>query len=73
LKGCLTADGSLESYVQIAGRLDMTEQAVKVAVHRLRRRYQELLREEIGQTVSGADEIDDELRNLFAAVRGRTA
>jgi RNA polymerase sigma factor (sigma-70 family) len=71
LKGCLTADGSPDSYAQIAERLDMTAQAVKVASHRLRRRYQELLRDEIGQTVSGAEEIDEELRNLFAAVRGK--
>jgi RNA polymerase sigma factor (sigma-70 family) len=73
LKETLTGDGSTEPYAQIARRLDMTEQAVKVAVHRLRRRYQELLREEIGQTVTTAAEIDDELRNLFAAVRGRKA
>ncbi|HEV3115577.1 MAG TPA: sigma-70 family RNA polymerase sigma factor [Gemmataceae bacterium] len=73
LKETLTGDGSTEPYAQIAGRLNMTEQAVKVAVHRLRRRYQELLREEIGQTVTTPAEIDDELRDLFAAVRGRKA
>ncbi len=47
----------------------MTEGAVRVAVHRLRRRYRELLKEEIAQTVAGPDEIDEELRELFAAVR----
>ena len=46
----------------------MTEGAVKVAVHRLRRRYRELLKEEIAQTVADPAEIDDELRELFAAV-----
>ena len=43
----------------------MTEGAVKVAVHRLRKRYQELLRDEIGQTVATEEEIDRELRDLF--------
>ena len=48
----------------------MTEGAVKVAVHRLlRRRYRELLKEEIAQTVADPAEIDDELRELFSAVR----
>ena len=43
----------------------MTEAAVKKAVSRLRKRYREVLREEIGQTVTEPDEIDDEIRNLF--------
>jgi RNA polymerase sigma-70 factor (ECF subfamily) len=43
----------------------MSEGAVKTAVHRLRRRYRELLREEIGQTVGDPNEIDDEIRHLF--------
>jgi RNA polymerase sigma-70 factor (ECF subfamily) len=69
LKGMLTGDSIAEPYSQIAEKLSMTEQAVKVAVHRLRQRYRELLREEIAQTVSNNDEIDDELRDLFNAVR----
>ena len=68
LKETLTGDGP-RPYAQIAADLDMSEQAVKVAVHRLRRRYQELLRAAIAQTVASADEIDDELRDLFSAVR----
>ena len=43
--------------------------AVKTAVHRLRRRYQELLRAEVAQTVATPEEVEDELRDLFAAVR----
>jgi predicted DNA-binding protein (UPF0278 family) len=39
-----------------------------VAVHRLRQRYRELLRAEIADTVADAGEIDDEIRNLFAAL-----
>jgi RNA polymerase sigma-70 factor (ECF subfamily) len=46
----------------------MTEGAVKVAVHRLRRRYRGVLREEIAQTVADRAEIDDEIRQLFSAL-----
>jgi RNA polymerase sigma factor (sigma-70 family) len=73
LKTSLTGDGSSEPYAQIATQLGMTDQAVKVAVHRLRQRYRELLRAEIAQTVTNADEIDDELRDLFNAVQARKA
>jgi RNA polymerase sigma-70 factor (ECF subfamily) len=69
LKGALAGEGPHESYARIAEGLGLSEQAVKVAVHRLRRRYQELLRDEIAQTVASPEEIDDELRDLFAAVR----
>ena len=68
LKGFLTAGRETRSYRSVAERLGMTEGAVKVAVHRLRRRYRELLKEEIAQTVSDPAEIDDELRELFSAV-----
>ena len=44
---------------------------MKSDVHRLKRRYRELLREEIGRTVSAPEEIDEELRHLIAVV-GRT-
>ncbi len=57
-----------EPYRQLAEQLQMTEGAVKVAVHRLRNRCAELLRAEIAETVSSEEEIDDELRSLFAAV-----
>jgi hypothetical protein len=46
----------------------MTEGAVKVAVHRLRRQCGALLRAEIAKTVAGDQEIDDELRDLFSAL-----
>ena len=44
------------------------EGALKVAVHRLRRRYRELLREEIALTVEGPDKLDEEIRYLLAAI-----
>jgi RNA polymerase sigma-70 factor (ECF subfamily) len=48
----------------------MSAGLVQVAVHRLRRRYGELLRAEIAHTVSRPEEIDEEIRRLFAALRG---
>jgi RNA polymerase sigma-70 factor (ECF subfamily) len=47
----------------------LSEGAVKVAVHRLRRRCQELVRAEIAETVAGPEEVEEEIRDLFAAVR----
>jgi RNA polymerase sigma factor (sigma-70 family) len=70
LQGCLTGDRNAPPYAEIAARLDSTEGAVKVAAHRLRSRYRELLRDEIAQTVADPSEIDDEIRELFAALGG---
>lgn len=58
-----------EAYAAIAERMGMTEGAVKVAVHRLRKRCKELLRAQIAQTVASEEHIDDELRELFSIVR----
>ena len=67
LKEALTM-GSGAPYAELGARLGMSEGAVKVAVHRLRRRYRELLREEIAQTVAGPDEVEDEIRHLLACL-----
>jgi RNA polymerase sigma factor (sigma-70 family) len=56
------------SYRQIAASLGMAEGAVRVAVHRLRRRFRELLQDEVGQTLLSADELADEIRFLFSAL-----
>ena len=56
---------------ELADELGLSAEAIKVTVHRLRRRYGELLRTEIAQTVSSPEEIEDELRNLFAALGGK--
>jgi hypothetical protein len=66
LKFSLT--GEKTAYADVARTLGMSESAVKVAVHRLRSRYRELLRLEIAETVSTPEEINDELRHLFAAL-----
>jgi RNA polymerase sigma factor (sigma-70 family) len=68
LSSCLTADRQDVSYANFARVLDLQETAVKNLVHRLRERYRALLREEVAKTVSGANEIDDELRYLCAAL-----
>jgi RNA polymerase sigma-70 factor (ECF subfamily) len=68
LKVYLTGEAG-PSYQEVAAELAMTEGAIKVAVHRLRRRYQDLVREEIAQTVAGPGDVDEELRHLFAALR----
>lgn len=55
-------------YRDVAATLGMTEAAVKVAVHRLRRRFREVLRCKIAETVSDPEHVDDELQVLFNAV-----
>jgi len=54
------------SYARIAEELDMTEGAIRVAVHRLREHYRERLRAEVGHTVGNPGDVDEELRYLIA-------
>ena len=68
LKAALTG-GKLD-YSDIAVRLNLNEGAVRVAVHRLRLRYRELVRAEIAETVATEDEVDAEVQHLFAALAG---
>ena len=71
LKPTLTADGRDardESYRDLAAKLGTSEGALKVAAHRLRRRYRDLLREHISETVQTPEEVDDEIRDLFTAL-----
>jgi len=63
--------GQPSPYGQIAAKLDMSEGAVKVAAHRLRQRYRELIREEVAQTVGSEGDVDDELRELMSALSSR--
>jgi RNA polymerase sigma-70 factor (ECF subfamily) len=69
LKAFVWGEKSALSYAEMAGQLGMTEGAVKVAVHRLRQRYGELLRAEIAQTVSTPAEVNEELRYLVSVIR----
>ena len=68
LRGMLNGDTEGESYAEVAARLGTTEGAARVPAHRLRRRYGELLRQEIAATLADPDGIDDEIRDLFAAL-----
>ena len=70
LKPLLTTEGSSESYRELSAPLGISESAVKVAVHRLRQRFRELVRAEVGQTVATPAEVDEELRFLMAAMNG---
>jgi RNA polymerase sigma-70 factor (ECF subfamily) len=70
LRGHLTGEGLAASYRELGGRLGMTEDAVKVTLHRLRRRFGELLREEIRDTVRDQDDVDDEIRHLLRVLKG---
>jgi RNA polymerase sigma-70 factor (ECF subfamily) len=68
LKIYLTTERDDIAYQDMAVRLDMTEGAVRVAVHRLRRQYRKLLREEVARTIGDEDQIDEEMGCLFAAL-----
>lgn len=65
LKGFIWGDKSTAAYSEIAGHLELTEGTVKVAVHRLRQRFRELLRAEVANTVARPEDIDGELRHLI--------
>jgi DNA-directed RNA polymerase specialized sigma24 family protein len=64
----LSRDRDGANYAEAAHRLHSNESAVRVAAHRLRKRYRELLREEIAHTVSTAEEVEDELQYLFVVL-----
>jgi RNA polymerase sigma-70 factor (ECF subfamily) len=71
LKACLTGDIPHGSYRMIGETLGLSEGAVKVAVHRLRRRFQRALRAEISETVLTDADVEKELQYLFRALTGR--
>jgi RNA polymerase sigma factor (sigma-70 family) len=61
-------DVGVPSYAELAGRLGITESAVKSAAHQLRRRFRELVRAEIAQTVREPGDVDDEIRHLLTVI-----
>lgn len=68
LRGFLTMDDAAGTHAAAAVDLDMTAAAVKVAVHRLRRRYREALRRRVAETVDSDEAIDEEMRYLMRVV-----
>lgn len=76
LKDHLAGDATAAGYREAAATLNMSEGALRVAVHRMRARYRDLLRREIARTVGDpAQEVDDEIRYLFSVMQdaGRSA
>jgi hypothetical protein len=68
LKVFLTADKSAIVYADVARNLSTSEGAARVAVHRLRRRFREIFREEVAHTVAAAEDVDEEMRHLLTAL-----
>jgi len=68
LKEFLTSPDRGSPYSELGARLGLSEGAVKVAIHRLRQRYRELLEEEIAHTVSTPEQIQEERRHLLSAL-----
>ena len=68
LRSCLGAEREDVSYSNFAKTLGLPESAVKRLVHQLRKRYRELLREEVADTIASPDQVEDELRYLCAAL-----
>jgi len=69
LQGLVAGFGERRQYRAVAETLDMTEPAVKTAIYRLRKRFGELLREHIFQTVSNPENVEDEIRFLLEALK----
>jgi len=67
LKGTLTVQEDRAPYQEMGAELGLSEGAVKVAVHRLRRRYRDVLLEEIAATLAEGEGVDEELCYLFSA------
>ncbi len=65
LKMFLGGEKSAVPYRELGDQLKLSEGAIKVAIHRMRRRYRALLRDEIQQTVVASEDVDEELRQLF--------
>jgi RNA polymerase sigma factor (sigma-70 family) len=69
LKELLARESGQPSQAEIAAEMEMTENAVKQAFHRLRHRYRELLHEEIAHTVAVPEDVEDELRHFIAVLQ----
>ncbi len=64
----LTAHEAAPPHVEVSTKLGITENAVKVALHRLRQRLGELIRDEVGGTLREGEDVEDEIRQLLAAL-----
>jgi RNA polymerase sigma factor (sigma-70 family) len=69
LKSYVWGEKNAATYADAAAQLDLTEEAIKKAVQRMRQRFRDLLRAEIGQTVATISEVEEELRYLIQVLR----
>src|SRR5213075_121102 len=69
LKELLARESGQPSQGEIAAEMQMTENAVKQAFHRMRHRYRQLLHEEIAHTVAVSDDVEDELRHFISVLQ----
>ncbi len=70
MRPALTAGRDAISYSEMACKLNTSENALRVAVHRLRQRYRQLIRVEVASTVASPEEVDEEMRYLFEVLAG---
>lgn len=70
LRGFLQGDGGGLSYTEAAQRAGLSEPATKTAIFRMRRRYAELIREQIAETVGSAAEVEAEIQHLIRVLAG---
>ena len=68
VKPWLTGEAAHGDQTALAARFGMNANALKVAVHRLKRRFRELLKAEVGGTLDDAGSVEAEMRALFAAL-----
>jgi len=68
LQPFLSGEGTTRSYADVAAQLALPENSLKSAIHRLRRRYGELIREEVAQTVEAPPLVEEEIRYLLSVV-----
>lgn len=67
LREFITPGGNPAAMAEVSVRLMLSEGAARVAVHRLRKRFRQVLREQVAQTVADLAEVEDEIRSLFTA------
>lgn len=70
LKPALSGDKLEKSYVEVGSTFGLSEGAIKVAVHRMRKRFGELIRAEIAETVRDEQDVEDEMRYLITVLGG---
>ena len=70
LKTFLVEAKGTAAFAQVAARLGVTESALKSVVHRMRRRYADLFRDEVAQTVADPKDTEDEIRHMLTVLAG---